>query len=249
MLRGTCDRSRLLDLVEDFTLFSEHKAALAKIIGQNHQVLGVNAAIASLHRIRPALANPATLTPVPSPTERGESPNYRGGLQFSGLVDRARELRQKQTKAEDIVWELLRDRRFEGLKFRRQHQIGNYIADFRLFEDDKVLTMAGRKNRKWRLWHRPPAPSCRGGSSEQSPQCPAVLTITGTTIAAIKAACMAWIAAIKAACPTQSPLTSFSIRASASSVSPCRRSMAAGPRSSPERQWPPSAHRCPACPS
>jgi len=127
MLRGTCDRARLLDLVENFTLFSEHKAGLAKIIGQNHQVLGVNAAIASLHRIRPALANPATLTPTPLPEVEG---HYRGGLQFSGLVDRARELRQKQTPAEDIAWELLRDRRFEGLKFRRQHQLGNYIADF-----------------------------------------------------------------------------------------------------------------------
>ncbi len=130
MIRGTCAKARLLDLAENFTLFSEHKAGLAKIIGQNHQVLGVNAAIASLHRIRPDLANPATLAPSPSPTGRGESPNYRGGLQFSGLVDRARQLRQQQTPAEDIVWELLRDRRFEGLKFRRQHQIGNYIADF-----------------------------------------------------------------------------------------------------------------------
>ncbi len=37
MLRGTCDRSRLLDLVENFTLFSEHKSGLAKILGQNHQ--------------------------------------------------------------------------------------------------------------------------------------------------------------------------------------------------------------------
>ena len=48
MLRGTCDRSRLLDLVENFTLFSEHKAGLVKIIGQNHQFLGVNNAIASM---------------------------------------------------------------------------------------------------------------------------------------------------------------------------------------------------------
>ena len=47
-LRGTCDRSRLLDLVENFTLFSEHKAGLVKIIGQNHQFLGVNNAIASM---------------------------------------------------------------------------------------------------------------------------------------------------------------------------------------------------------
>jgi len=48
MLRGTCDRARLLDLVENFTVFSEHKAGLVKIIGQNHQVLGVNNTIASM---------------------------------------------------------------------------------------------------------------------------------------------------------------------------------------------------------
>jgi len=35
-------------LVENFTLFSEHKAGLVKIIGQNHQFLGVNNAIASM---------------------------------------------------------------------------------------------------------------------------------------------------------------------------------------------------------
>ena len=52
MLRGTCDRSRLLDLVENFTLFSEHKAGLAKILGQNHQFLGVNNAIASMLEAR-----------------------------------------------------------------------------------------------------------------------------------------------------------------------------------------------------
>ena len=52
MIRGTCDKARLLDLVENFTLFSEHKAGLVKIIGQNHQLLGVNNAIASLSRIK-----------------------------------------------------------------------------------------------------------------------------------------------------------------------------------------------------
>ncbi len=48
MLRGTCDRTRLLDLAENFTLFSEHKEGLVKILGQNHQVLGVNNSIASM---------------------------------------------------------------------------------------------------------------------------------------------------------------------------------------------------------
>lgn len=48
ILRGTCDKTRLLDLVENFTLFSELKAGLTKIIAQNHQFLGVNNAIAAM---------------------------------------------------------------------------------------------------------------------------------------------------------------------------------------------------------
>ncbi|MGI8965209.1 MAG: type I restriction endonuclease subunit R, partial [Limisphaerales bacterium] len=52
MIRGTCDKVRLLDLVENFTLFSEHKAGLVKIIGQNHQFLGVNNAIAASMKAR-----------------------------------------------------------------------------------------------------------------------------------------------------------------------------------------------------
>ncbi len=52
MLRGTCDPTRLLDLAENFTLFSEHKAGLVKILGQNHQYLGVNNAIASMLEAR-----------------------------------------------------------------------------------------------------------------------------------------------------------------------------------------------------
>ena len=52
LFRGTCDKARLLDLVENFTLFSEHKAGLVKVLGQNHQVLGVNNAIASMLEAR-----------------------------------------------------------------------------------------------------------------------------------------------------------------------------------------------------
>jgi type I restriction enzyme R subunit len=52
VIRGTCDRARLLDLVENFTLFSEHKAGLVKVIAQNHQLLGVNNAIVSMLEAR-----------------------------------------------------------------------------------------------------------------------------------------------------------------------------------------------------
>jgi type I restriction enzyme R subunit len=78
MIRGTCDKHRLLDILENFTLFSEHKAGLAKIIGQNHQFLGVNAAIDSLLRLRPTLANPATLTPPSLPKVGNPSTSGRG---------------------------------------------------------------------------------------------------------------------------------------------------------------------------
>jgi type I restriction enzyme R subunit len=54
MIRGTCEPARLLDIVENFTLFSEHKAGVVKIIGQNHQVLGVNSAIAAMLAAREA---------------------------------------------------------------------------------------------------------------------------------------------------------------------------------------------------
>ena len=47
LLRGTCQPQRLLDYVENFTLFSDSKGGLVKIIAQNHQVLGVNNAIAA----------------------------------------------------------------------------------------------------------------------------------------------------------------------------------------------------------
>ncbi|WP_277958210.1 type I restriction endonuclease subunit R [Anaeromyxobacter oryzisoli] len=45
LLRGTCEKGRLLDLARNFSLFSEHKTGLAKILAQNHQYLGVNNAI------------------------------------------------------------------------------------------------------------------------------------------------------------------------------------------------------------
>ena len=241
MIRGTCDRARLLDLVENFTLFSELKAGLVKIVGQNHQFLGVNNAIASMlaarkqghgrggvfwqtqgsgksfsmvffaqkvlrkvvgnwtfvvvtdrvelddqiaktfkatgavseaegdqchaassahlrellrenhryvftliHKFQPEKIRAETpSSPSLLPEGEGSSPltvgegwrgegaqHYRGGLKYSGLVERARELRKNQTPAEEIAWDLLRDRRFERLKFRREHQINNYIADF-----------------------------------------------------------------------------------------------------------------------
>lgn len=45
-------------------------------------------------------------------------------------TDRARALRQSSGLAERRIWSLLRAGRCDGHKFRRQHPIGRYYADF-----------------------------------------------------------------------------------------------------------------------
>lgn len=69
-------------------------------------------------------------SPRPSPKGRGSETQYRGGYDFSGLIERAREFRKKQTPAEELLWELLRDRKLCDAKFYRQHQVGDHICDF-----------------------------------------------------------------------------------------------------------------------
>ena len=80
-----------------------------------------------IDRAKPDQPSSPTLLPE---GEEGRSGHYRGGYDFSGLVQRARELRKQQTPAEALFWEIVRDRQFLGLKFRRQHQAGDYILDF-----------------------------------------------------------------------------------------------------------------------
>ncbi len=49
LIRGVCGRARLIDLVENFTVFTALPGVgTVKILGQNHQVLGVNAAVTAL---------------------------------------------------------------------------------------------------------------------------------------------------------------------------------------------------------
>jgi type I restriction enzyme R subunit len=53
-IRGTCAHDRLLDLVENFITFIERPGGLVKAVARNHQLLGVNAAIENLLRVRAA---------------------------------------------------------------------------------------------------------------------------------------------------------------------------------------------------
>jgi very-short-patch-repair endonuclease len=54
-----------------------------------------------------------------------------------------RDLRQRSTKAEKILWPELRSRRFEGKKFKRQHSIGNYIVDFYCSSSRLIIELDG----------------------------------------------------------------------------------------------------------
>ena len=51
VIKGTCDPDRLLDLVENFTLFMDVPGGLIKIVAKNHQYLGVNNAIKAMSEI------------------------------------------------------------------------------------------------------------------------------------------------------------------------------------------------------
>jgi very-short-patch-repair endonuclease len=86
-----------------------------------------------------------------SPVNRGR--HYRGGYQFAGLAGRARELRVTQTAAELALWELLRNRQLLGFKFRRQHQFGDFIADFYCHEAHLVIECDGSVHREKEQWH------------------------------------------------------------------------------------------------
>ena len=64
------------------------------------------------------------------------------------MKEHARNLRKKQTNAENKLWYFLRDRRLLGLKFRRQHAIGRYIVVFCCLERKLIIELDGGQHLK-----------------------------------------------------------------------------------------------------
>ena len=58
----------------------------------------------------------------------------------------ARRLRREQTDAERLLWRHLRGRRMRNAKFRRQHPIGPYFADFCSIERRLVIELDGSQH-------------------------------------------------------------------------------------------------------
>ena len=61
-------------------------------------------------------------------------------------ISRARQLRVRQTDAERRLWFLLRDRRLNGAKFRRQMPIGTYVVDFVCQEAKLIVEVDGSQH-------------------------------------------------------------------------------------------------------
>jgi very-short-patch-repair endonuclease len=57
--------------------------------------------------------------------------------------NRARQFRLNSTDVERVLWRLLRDRRLNGTKFRRQVPIGPYIVDFAAIQHHLVVELDG----------------------------------------------------------------------------------------------------------
>lgn len=62
---------------------------------------------------------------------------------MSSSRDFARQLRHELTDTERQMWRELRAHRFAGLKFRRQHPIGDYIVDFICLEQKLIVELDG----------------------------------------------------------------------------------------------------------
>ena len=59
------------------------------------------------------------------------------------MNNNARSLRRRMTEAEKLMWSRLRDRRLEGVKFKRQKSIAAYIVDFVALDLKLVVEIDG----------------------------------------------------------------------------------------------------------
>jgi very-short-patch-repair endonuclease len=63
------------------------------------------------------------------------------------IFSMAHSLRQEMTDAEKLLWKALRNRKLNNLKFRRQHPIGQFVADFYCHEAKLVVEVDGSIHR------------------------------------------------------------------------------------------------------
>jgi very-short-patch-repair endonuclease len=71
-------------------------------------------------------------------------PDRRDLQRTARSTSRARDLRKNMSPPEVVLWAYLRGRKLKGLRFRRQHPLGEFIADFYCHEADLVVEIDSR---------------------------------------------------------------------------------------------------------
>jgi 5-methyltetrahydrofolate--homocysteine methyltransferase len=89
-----------------------------------------------------------SLIPSPSPKEKGVGKDKydwmtSDPIAYELLKEFANKNRLNPTQAEIALWELLRNRKLEAYKFRRQHIIGKYISDFACIPYKLIIEIDG----------------------------------------------------------------------------------------------------------
>ena len=64
-------------------------------------------------------------------------------MQNANSAHRARELRYSEPPAEKFLWTLLRAKKLNGVKFRRQEPLGQYVVDFVSFKKKLIIEIDG----------------------------------------------------------------------------------------------------------
>jgi len=59
------------------------------------------------------------------------------------IIDRANALRKQMTEAEELLWSKIRRRQINGFKFRRQHPINQFVADFYCHDKKLIIEVDG----------------------------------------------------------------------------------------------------------
>ncbi|MGS2765120.1 endonuclease domain-containing protein [Sinomicrobium sp. M5D2P9] len=62
---------------------------------------------------------------------------------FAQIFARAKVLRESMTEAEKLLWEELKGNKLDGYKFRRQHPIHKFIADFYCHKLNLIIELDG----------------------------------------------------------------------------------------------------------
>lgn len=73
---------------------------------------------------------------------RSYDDNLHLGAKWKRFID-AKLMRSNPTKAEDMLWQSLKNRKLDGYKFRRQHPILHFIADFYCYEAKLIIEVDG----------------------------------------------------------------------------------------------------------